>query len=176
MFFELAVFYVAFILVMPTLAALPARDCAAEVALVFYLLTIFGFLLALQLEEASGSPIRVRGIPRSTFFVRRTTVEKIRDPFAFGGGGLLHVFQLTTTALTRVRVVLRRPPSTIPLSRLLPSQMLAQILVHVRVIFPLHGQFNQEIDQIIVGVVRAFLSDSRSFSQVLGGISPTSQR
>ena len=60
----------------------------------FYLLTILTFLLALRLEEASASPITVMGVARSTFVVRGTTVEKIRGPFAIGGGGgLLHNFK-----------------------------------------------------------------------------------
>ena len=50
------------------------------------------------------------------------------------------------------RVGLRRRPSGSHLSRGLPSQMLAQILVHVGVIPPLHGQFNQQIDPVIVRV------------------------
>ena len=54
----------------------------------FYLLTILSFLLALRLEEASASPITVMGVARSTFVVRGTTVEKIRGPFAIGGGGV----------------------------------------------------------------------------------------
>ena len=71
-------FYVAFIFIMPTLAAIPACDRAAEVVLVFHLLTIFCFLLALQLEHASASLVTVGRLARSTFVVRRRTVEKIR--------------------------------------------------------------------------------------------------
>ena len=122
----------------------------------FDVLIIFGFLLVLKLEEAGASPITVMGVAGSTFVVPRTTVEKIKDPFAVEGGGLLHVFQLTTTAVTRVKVGLKRPPSRFPLTESLPSQMLAQILSYVRVILPLHGQCDHEINQIIVGVCPRF--------------------
>ena len=46
-FFGIAAFYVAFISIMPPFAAISARYCAAEMVLVLYLLTIFGFLCAL---------------------------------------------------------------------------------------------------------------------------------
>ena len=72
--------------------------------LVLHLLTIFVFLRALQWEHARTLPITVRYVEGSTLIVRRTTVEKIRGPFTLGGGGLNHMFQLTTTALPRVRV------------------------------------------------------------------------
>ena len=86
MLFGFAAFYLAFILVMPTFAAISACNRVAEMVLVFHLLTIFCYLLALQLEHASASPIIVRGVARSTFVACRTTVENIRDPFAIGGG------------------------------------------------------------------------------------------
>ena len=60
--------------------------------LVLRLLTIFSFLLALQLEHASSSPITVGRLVRFTFVVRRTAVEKIRGSFTLGGGGYLDVF------------------------------------------------------------------------------------
>ena len=142
---------------MPPLAAKSARYRAAEIVLVLYLLTIFSFLHALQLEHARTSPITVGRPAGSSLIVRRTTVEKIRRPFTFGGGGLSQVLQLPTTALPKVRVELRRPPSRRLLRRGLPSQMIAQILVHVGVILPLHGQFVQQIDQVIVRVRPSFL-------------------
>ena len=109
--------------VMPPLAAKSARYRAAEMVLVLYLLTIFGFLPALQLEHARTSPITVRRVAGSTLIFPRTTVEKIGGPFTFGGGGLSQVLELTTAALTRVRVGLRRPPSRRLLSRDLPLQI-----------------------------------------------------
>ena len=110
-------FYVAFILIMPPVAAISSRYCAAEMVLVLYLLTIFGFLLALQLEHARTSPITVRRVAGSTLIVRRTTVEKIWGPSTFG----VYVLQLPTTVLPRIRVGLRRPPSREPLSKGSPS-------------------------------------------------------
>ena len=59
MFFGFAALYVAFIFIMPTLAAISARDHAPEMVLVLHLLPILSFLLALQLEEASTLPITV---------------------------------------------------------------------------------------------------------------------
>ena len=87
MFLGLVAFYVAFIFIMPTLAAISTRCRATEMVLVLQLLTILSFLLALQLEQARTPPITVGRVARSTFIVRRTTIEKIRGPFAFGGGG-----------------------------------------------------------------------------------------
>ena len=84
-------FRLAFILVMWTLAATSAGNRAAELVLVFHLLTILGFLLALKLQQAGASPITVGRMARSTFVVRRTIVEKIKGLFAIGGRGLLHV-------------------------------------------------------------------------------------
>ena len=143
----------------------------------FDVLIIFGFLLVLKLEEAGASPITVMGVARSRFAVPRTTVEKIKDPFAVGGGGLLHVFKLTTTALTRVKVGLKGPPSKFLLTTGLRSQMLAQILVYVRVILPLHGQCDHEINQIIVGVCpRLPLGRLPAVILSLGGKFSVSQR
>ena len=67
------------------------------------------------------------------------------------------MLQLPTMALPRVRVGLWRPPSRRPLSRGLPSQMFAQILVHVGVILPLHGELDQRIDRVILSVRPSFL-------------------
>ena len=124
-FFGFAAFDVAFIFMMPPLAAKTARYRAAELGLVLYLLTIFSFLRALQLEHARTSPITVGRVAGSTFIICRTTVEKIGGPFIFEGGGLSHVLQLPPTALPRVRVGLRRPPSRRLLIRGLPSQTCA---------------------------------------------------
>ena len=143
-------FYVAFIFIMPALAAISARYRAAEMVLVLCLLTIFGFLLALQLEQASTSPITVWRVAASALVVRRTTAEKIRDPFTIGGGHFFHMFQLPTTAFPRVRLGLRRPPSGTLFSWGLFSQMFAQILVHLGAILFLHGQLDQQIDQVII--------------------------
>ena len=151
-----AAFYVAFIFTMPTLAGIPAPYCAAGKVLVLHPWTILGFLLPLQLNRARISAITVESVAMSTFVVHRTTEEKIRGPFAIGAGGLLHVFQLSTSAAERVRVGLTRPPSTNLLSRGLPSWTFAQVVVHVRVVLSLHGQFDQKIDQIIVGVRPCF--------------------
>ena len=107
-----------------------------------HLFTILSFWLALQLEQARTSPITVGQVARSTFIVRRMRVEKIRGPFAFGREGLLHVFQLFTSALSRVRVAFRRRPSRTLRSRGLPLQMLAQLLLHLRVILSLHGKLH----------------------------------
>ena len=49
LFFEFAAFHLAFVLVMPTLAAISAHNRAAEVVLVFRLLIVLGFRLALKL-------------------------------------------------------------------------------------------------------------------------------
>ena len=76
-FFGLATFHVAFMFVMPSLATVPARDRVAQVVLVFYLLTSFSFLLGLQVEVASVSPITLMKVARSAFAVRRTTVKKL---------------------------------------------------------------------------------------------------
>ena len=162
MFFGFAAFDVAVILTIPPLAAISARYRAAETVWVLYLLTIFSFLCALQLEHARTSPITVRRVAGSTRIVRRTTVEKIGAPFTFGGGGLRQVPQLPTTALPRVRVGLRRPPSRSLLSRGLPSQMFAQILVHVGVILSLHGQPHHQIDPVMVRVWASFPLGRRS--------------
>ena len=120
-------------------------------------------LLALRWDEASALPITVKGVARSTFVVRgstflvlRTTVEKIENSFAIGGRGLLHVFQLPTAAITRVRVELRLPPSRIPLSGGHSSQMRAGMIVYVGVILPLHGQRDQESDEMILTVCPSF--------------------
>ena len=58
------------------------------------------------------------------------------------------MFPLPGTALPTVRVEMRWPPPRILLSRGLPSQMFAQVFVHVGVILPLHGPLNQQIDQV----------------------------
>ena len=70
--------------------------------------------------------------------------------------GLLHVFQLPITALTRVRLGLRLPPSKIVLSTALTLQMLAQVLVHLRVVYSLDGQLNHQMDQITMGLRASF--------------------
>ena len=72
-----------FILIMAPLAAKSALHRAAEMVLVFYLLTIFIFLRVLQLEHARTSPITVGRVAGSTHIARRTTVEKIGGPFTF---------------------------------------------------------------------------------------------
>ena len=131
MFIGFAVFYGAFIV-----AAISARSRTAEMVPVLHRLTVFTFLLALQLEHASTPPTTVGGVAASTLVVRRTAVEKISGFFACGGGGLLHVFQLSTTALPSVRPGLRPPPSRTLLSRGRPSRMFAQVIVRVRVMFP----------------------------------------
>ena len=51
---------------MPPFAAISARYRAAEEVLVLYLLIMFGFLCALQLEHARTSPITVRQVAGST--------------------------------------------------------------------------------------------------------------
>ena len=87
------------------------------------------------------------------------------------------MFQLPTAALPRVRVALRRPPSRTLFSTGLPSQMFAQVLVHVGVILPLHAAIDQHIYQVIIEVYPTVLSDVLlQFSQVLGGIVRTSLR
>ena len=58
----------------------------AEMFLVLYLLTIFGFLRALQLEHARTSPITFGRVAGSTLIFRRTTVEKIGGPLPLEGG------------------------------------------------------------------------------------------
>ena len=65
-FVGLAAFYVAFIFIMPTFAAISAHYRAAQVVLVLHLLTIFSFLPALQLEHANTSPITVGCMAGST--------------------------------------------------------------------------------------------------------------
>ena len=106
-FLELAAFLMAFIFIILTFAATSARYHAAEMVLVLHLLTIFGFLRALQLERARTSPFTVRSVAGCTLIVRRTTVEKIRGPFTLGEGAPSHMFQLPTTALPKVRVGMR---------------------------------------------------------------------
>ena len=80
-FLGLAAFHVAFIFVIPTFATTSACYPAAEMVLVLHLLTIFIFLLALQLQHASTLPITVGRVAGSTPIVRNTTVEKVRSPF-----------------------------------------------------------------------------------------------
>ena len=99
-----AALYMAFIFRMPIFPAISVRYRAAEMVLVLYVLIIFGFLCALQLEHALSSPITVGRMAGSTLIVRRTTVEKNTGPFTLGGGSLSHMFQLPTTGLPRVRV------------------------------------------------------------------------
>ena len=48
------------------------------------------------------------------------------------------------------------PPSLKPFSRGLPPQMFAQVFIHVRVVFSVHGEFDQKIDQLIVGMSPGF--------------------
>ena len=129
----------AFIFTLPPFAAISARYRAAEMVLVLP-------PDHLQLKDARTLPITVGREAGST------TVEKIRGPITFGGGGLIHVLQLPTTALPRVRVGFRRPPSRSIVGRGLSSQMVAQILVRSGVLPPLQGQFDQQIDQVIVRV------------------------
>ena len=171
--FGILAFFVAFIFVMPTLAALPARDRVPEVVLAFHSLTIFCYLLALHLVRARPSTITVGRVARSTFAVRMTVVEKIRDPFAIGGGGLLHVFQFTTMDLTRIRVGWRR---------LLAAWV--SLGICLRRYLSIWESFSFSMASSIKRSirssqewVRAVLSDIfLQFSQVLGGILPTSQR
>ena len=162
-----------FIFIMPKFAATSACYCAAEMVLVLHLLTIFSFLRAFQLEHARTSPITVGRVAGSTLILRRTNVEKIRGPFTLVGRvSGLHLLHLATIALPRVRVGLRQPPCRTLLSRGIPSQMFAHILVHEEVILPFPGQFAQQMDQVIL---REEISDvSRQFTPVLGGIVPTS--
>ena len=94
----LAAFYVAFCFIMLTLAAISARYLAAEMVLVLHLMSIFCFLRALQLEQASTSPITLGGVAGSNLIVRIMTVGKIRGPCTIGGGDLLQMFQLRTAA------------------------------------------------------------------------------
>ena len=96
------------------LASISARNRAAELVLVFHLFTILGFLLALMLQQASVLSITVGRVARSTCVGCKTTAEKTTSPFVIGGRGLLHVFQLPTTAFTQVRVGLRRASSVPP--------------------------------------------------------------
>ena len=86
-FLGFAAFDVAFILIMLTLAAISACYRTAEIVLVLHLLTIFSFLLALQLEQARTTPIKVGRVAGSYLLVRRTAVERIGGPFTVGGGG-----------------------------------------------------------------------------------------
>ena len=145
MLFGFLAFFVAFVFTMPTLTAISAFGCAAEVVLVLRLLTILCFLLVLQLEQAGASPITFGRVARSAFIVRRMTVERFRGPFAIAGGSVVHVFQLSTSAHARV-------------SRDLPSQMFAQVVVHLRVVIPLNCRFDQKIHQIIAGLSPSFLT------------------
>ena len=71
----------------PTLAAISAHYRAAEMVPVLHLLTIFSFLLALQLEHSSSPSITLGRVAWSTFIVRRMAVEDIRGPFTIGGSG-----------------------------------------------------------------------------------------
>ena len=146
----------ALILVVPPLAAVATRDSAAEVVLVFDLLTILGLLRPPQLEHTRAASIAVRGVTWSPFVVRRLAIKKIWGSLAFSGGGLLHMLQLPSLTLPRVRVGFWGPPSLRFVSKGLPPQMLAQVFIHVRVIFSLHGEFDQKIDQLIVGMSLGF--------------------
>ena len=136
----------ALILVVPPSAAVATRDSAAEVVLVFDLLTILGLLLPLQLEHTRAASIAVRGVTWSSLVVRRLAIKNIGGSLAFSGGGLLYMLQLPSLTLPRVRVGLWGPPSLRLFSRGLPPQMFAQVFIHVRVVFSLHGEFDQKID------------------------------
>ena len=125
-------------------------------ASVLHLLTIFGFLPAIQLKHARTSPITVGRVVASTLIVRRTTVKEIRGPFPPGGGGLSHVLRMPTTTLPRIRVGWRPPPSRSLLSSGLPSLMLAHILIHLGVVPPLHADFDQQMDQVTIRVRQRF--------------------
>ena len=105
----------AFIFIMPMFAAISTPYCAAEMVWVLHLLTIFGFLRALQVGHARTLPIIVERVAGSTLIVRRTTVEKIKGPFTLGGGGLSHMFQLPTTALPTLRAHLDQVLHTVVL-------------------------------------------------------------
>ena len=109
------------------------------------LLPIFSFLLALRLEHASTTPITIARVAGSTLIVRT-----IRHPFKIGGRGILHVLQLPTVALSEgwsgVEATFLQDTS----QRGHLSQMFAQVLVHLGVILPLHGQLDQQIDQVII--------------------------
>ena len=153
---RLAALYVALVFVVPPFAAIAASDGAAEVVLVFDLLTILSLLLPLQLKHARAASIAVGGVTWAPLAVRRLAVEKIGGSLAFSGGGIPHMLELPSLTLPRVRVGLWGPPSLRLFSRGLPPQMFAQVFIHVRVIFSLHGEFDQEIDQLIVGMSPGF--------------------
>ena len=66
------------------------------------------------------------------------------------------MLQVPSLTLPRVRVGLWGPPSLRHFSRGPPLQMFAQVFIHVRVIFSLHGEVDQKIDQLIVGMSPGF--------------------
>ena len=91
MLFTLAVFNVAFVLIMTTLATIPARDPVAKVVLVFHLLTISRLLSPLQLQQATRSPIAVGRMARYSFDLYRMAIEPLREILTIRGAQCIHL-------------------------------------------------------------------------------------
>ena len=70
-FVTLALFYVAFPLVMTTFATKPTVDGTPEVILMFHGFSIFGVLLSFQLQYATTAMIVVRGMTRLPLVIDR---------------------------------------------------------------------------------------------------------
>ena len=75
-FVTLALFYVAFVLLLTTLSTKPTGDGTPEVMLMVHCFLIFGVLLSFQLQHATTAMIAVRGMTRPPLVVDRFTVEE----------------------------------------------------------------------------------------------------
>ena len=75
-FVTLALFYVAFVLVVTTFATNPTGDGTPEVILMNHCYSIFGVLLFFQLPHATTATIAVRGMTRPPLVIDRFTVEE----------------------------------------------------------------------------------------------------
>ena len=75
-FVTLALFYVAFVLVVTTFATKSTGDGTPEVILMFHCFSIFGVLLSLLLQHATTAMIAVRGMTGPPLVIDRFTVEE----------------------------------------------------------------------------------------------------
>ena len=75
-FVTLALFYVAFVLVVTRFATKPTGDGTPEVILVVHCFDIFGVLLSFQLQHATTAMIAVRGMTRPPLVIGGFIVEE----------------------------------------------------------------------------------------------------
>ena len=70
----------------------------------FQFLTNFSLMLMAKLEEARGLLLTVMGAADFSLVLCSTTVQTFGNPFAIGGGTLMHMFQLPSKILSIVRI------------------------------------------------------------------------